>query len=75
MVDAARQLFLVELDELAGDIRLAAQLLELRLRAVDPEDLVRLHQRAALLDPVGDIMVDRICHVPEPPIAFTLYYS
>ena len=75
VVYAARQLFLVELDELAGDIRLAAQLLELRFRAVDPEDLVRLHQRAALLDPVGDIMVDRICHVPEPPIAFTLYYS
>ena len=62
VVYTARQLFLVELDELAGNVGLAAQLLELRLRTVDPKNLVRLHQRAALFDPVGDIMVGRICH-------------
>ena len=74
VVYAARQLFLVELHKLAREIRFAAQRFKLRLRAVDPDDLIRLHKRPALLDPIGDVMVDCVCHFPEPPLFYIILF-
>ena len=57
---AVRKLFLVELNDLAGRASLCAQSFCLLLRAVDPNDLVRLRHSSHFVDPLSNMNV--VCH-------------
>jgi hypothetical protein len=52
MVEAAGELVLVQEDDLAGGRGLLREALLLFLRAVDPNDMLRLAQTSGLLDPL-----------------------
>ena len=62
VVIAAGQFFFAELDELTGLHRLLAQLLELLLAAVDPDNLVGLHQVPRHVDELQDLFIGGQCH-------------
>ena len=73
MEQAARELLGVESFHLAGRESLVAQLFELGLAAVDPNNLVGFYKRLHLLNPVEDILV--VCHDCSPLGVFGIIYK
>jgi hypothetical protein len=63
---AARQLFAVELDKYSLFDGLAAQLLELLLASVDPDDAVGARERGDAVYPLGDVSVIGRFHYVSP---------